>query len=206
MKKIDWVIIIFIFVLSIFTLKDLLKPGYFTSHDGIHQVPRLYYFDQAVRDGQIPPRWAGGLLNGFGYPLFIFSYHMPWIIAEPVYLIGFSIFDSIKITFIIGFLLSGISMFYLQRQLFGRFAALVGTIMYLFAPFRFSNIFVRAAIGDATVFIFPPIVFLALSKIMNSEKISMFWICVGAIALSGLLLSHAMVAMLYFLLVGVYML
>ncbi len=206
MKKIDWLIILFILILSIFTLRDLLKPGYFTSHDGIHQVPRLYYFDQAIRDGQIPPRWAGGLLNGFGYPLFIFSYHMPWFIAEPVYLIGFSIFDSIKITFILGFLLSGISMFYFQKQLYGRYAALVGTILYLFAPFRFSNIFVRGAIGDATVFIFPPLIFLALLRIRETKKVSLFWICFGAVAFSGLILSHAMVAMLYFFFIMLYIL
>jgi len=204
MKRIDWLIISFILILSVFTLRDLLKPGYFTSHDSIHQVPRLYYFDQAIKDGQIPPRWAGGLLNGFGYPLFIFSYHMPWFIAEPIHLMGFSLFDSIKITFILGFFLSGISMFFFQRELYGRYAALVGTIFYLFAPFRFSNIFVRGAIGDATLFIFPPLVFLSLIKMSKSRKINLFWICFGSIALSSLLLSHAMVAAVYFLFIGLY--
>jgi hypothetical protein len=204
MRKIDWLIIFFITVLSIFALRDLLKPGYYTSHDGIHQVPRLYYFDQDIRDGQIPPRWAGGLLDGFGYPLFIFSYHMPWFIAEPIHLLGFSIFDSIKLTFILGFLFSGITMFYLQKLLFGRFAAFVGTIIYLFAPFRFSNIFVRAAIGDATIFIFPPLFLLALLKIKEGKKINLLWISLGAIALSGMLLSHAMVAVFYFLCFALY--
>jgi len=204
MRKIDWLIIFFIIVLSVFALRDLLKPGYFTSHDGIHQVPRLYYFDQAIRDGQIPPRWAGGLLDGFGYPLFIFSYQMPWFIAEPIHLLGFSIFDSIKLTFILGFLFSGITMFYLQKLLFGRFAAFVGTIIYLFAPFRFSNIFVRAAIGDATIFIFPPLLLLALLKIKERKQINLIWISLGAIALSGMLLSHAMVAVFYFLCFALY--
>ena len=88
MKKIDWLIIFLITVLSVFVLKDLFKPYFYTSHDGIHQVVRLYYFDQALRDGQIPPRWAGGLLNGFGYPLFIFSYHLPWLMAEIPYIFG----------------------------------------------------------------------------------------------------------------------
>lgn len=204
MRKIDWLVILFIVVLSLVTLKDLFKTGYYTSHDGIHQVPRLYYFDQAILDGQIPPRWAGGLLNGFGYPLFIFSYHMPWFIAEPIHLIGFSIFDSIKITFILGFLLSGITMFYFQKILFGRFAAFIGTILYLFAPFRFSNIFVRGAIGDATLFIFPPLIFSALFKIREAKKINLVWLCIGSIALSGMVLSHAMVSMFYFLCVGLY--
>ena len=33
------------------------------------------FFDKVIKDGQIPPRWAGNqMLNGYGYPLFIFSY------------------------------------------------------------------------------------------------------------------------------------
>ncbi len=101
MKKIDWLILFFIITASVFTLKDLFKPYFYTSHDGIHQVVRLYYFDQVLKDGQIPPRWVGGLLNGFGYPLFNFSYQMPWFIAEPLHLSGLSIFESIKMTFLI---------------------------------------------------------------------------------------------------------
>ncbi|KKS45471.1 MAG: hypothetical protein UV09_C0037G0003 [Candidatus Gottesmanbacteria bacterium GW2011_GWA2_42_18] len=82
MKKIDWLILLFILVASAFTLKDLYKPGFYTSHDGPHQIVRFYYYDQLLREGQFPPRWVGGLNYGFGYPLFIFSYHLPWVLAE----------------------------------------------------------------------------------------------------------------------------
>lgn len=202
--KTDWVIIIFIIILSIFTLKDLLRVGYYTSHDGLHQVARLYHFDKALRDGQIPPRWAGDLLNGFGYPLFEFSYQLPWYIAEPMYLSGISVFDSIKYTFILGFVLSGITMYLFQRELYGRLAAFVGSIIYLYAPYRFSNIFVRGAIGDATSFIFPPLLFLALYKLKKLNKIDWKWISLGSIALTGILLSHAMIFLFFTLSVVLY--
>lgn len=199
MRKIDWLVIFFIIVTSVFSLKDLFKPNFYTSHDGIHQVVRLYYFDQALRDGQIPPRWAGGLLNGYGYPLFVFSYQFPWFIAEPLHLSGLSIFDSIKMTFLVGFMLSGVTMYIFQKELFGRLAGFVGTILYLYAPYRFSNIFVRAAIGDATSFIFPPLLFLALYKVRKSKNLVWTWIVIASLSLSAILLSHAMV-FLFFLL------
>lgn len=202
--KTDWLIIIFIIILSIFTLKDLLREGYYTSHDGLHQVARLYHFDKALRDGQIPPRWVGDLLNGFGYPLFEFSYQMPWYIAEPMYLGGISVFDSIKYTFIIGFILSGITMYIFQRELYGRMVAFVGSIIYLYAPYRFSNIFVRGAIGDATSFIFPPLLFLSLYKLKKLNKINWKWISIGSIALTGILLSHAMIFLFFTLSVILY--
>lgn len=207
MKRIDWLIILFLIIFSVFTLKDLfLHPGFYSSHDGIHQVIRLYYFDELVHDGQIPPRWVGGLLNGFGYPLFNFSYQIPWMIAEPFVLLGFSIFDSIKLTFLIGYILSGIFMYYYQKEVFGRWPAVVGTILYLYAPYRFSNIFVRGAIGDATSFIFPPLLFLSLFKLKNPDKKVYFWVGLGAIAFSGILLSHAMVFFFYILSITVYIL
>lgn len=206
MKKIDWIVVILIFLLSLFVLKDLAKPGFFTSHDGPHQIVRFYYFDQALRDGQIPPRWAGGLLYGFGYPLFIFSYHLPWFISELVHFFGLSIIDSVKATFFITYFLSGITMYIFQRELFGRFPAFIGTLLYLIAPFRFSNIFVRAASGDATAFIFPPLLFLALKKIKKTKSLNPLWVSIGAFSYAGLLLSHAMIFVLYSIVIFLYML
>ncbi len=202
MKKIDWLIIVSIIFVSIIVLKDLFKPGMYTSHDGIHQIVRFYYFDQALRDGQIPPRWAQGLMNGFGYPLFIFSYHLPWFIAEFMRVLGSSIIDSVKMTFLVGFALSGITMYFLQKDLFGRLAAVVGTGLYLFAPYRFSNIFVRAAIGDATAFMFAPLVFWAVWKLKNGWNWK--WVSVGSIGTAGLILSHAMVATLFLTIFAIY--
>lgn len=197
MNRIDWIIITIITLVCFVLLKDLFLSGYYTSHDGIHQVVRLYTFDQALRDGQIPPRWAGELLNGFGYPLFSFSYHLPWYIGEILHLAGLSIFDSIKMTFLIGYILSGATMYIFQRELYGRWGALVGSFVYLIAPYRFSNIFVRGAIGDATAFIFPPLLFLSAYKLRESTKKWWMWICIGSIAIAGLLLTHAMVFLFF---------
>ncbi|MBI4990761.1 hypothetical protein HZB96_01570 [Candidatus Gottesmanbacteria bacterium] len=204
MKKIDWLIVFLILVASFILLKDLFKAGLYTSHDGVHQVVRFFYFDQALADGQFPPRWAQGLINGFGYPLFIFSYHLPWFIAEVIRFLGFSIIDSVKYTFLAGFIFSGLTMYFLQRDLFGRLAAVAGTALYLLAPYRFSNIFVRASIGDATAFIFAPLVFWSLVKL--KEKVGWKWEVLGSLSVAGLILSHAMVAALFLSIFGLYFL
>lgn len=204
MRKIDILVLLFILIFSCITLKDLFKPGFYSSHDGINQIVRLYYFDDALRDGQIPPRWAGGLLNGFGYPLFIFSYHFPWFIGEALHLSGLSIIDSIKMTFLIAFIFSGFFMYFYQKELFSRLAAFAGTMIYLMAPNRFLNIFVRAAIGDATAYIFPPILFLSVLKMREGNHIKGIWVILGSVALASLLLSHAMVFFFFFLVLILY--
>ena len=200
MKK-DVLVFILIFIVSFFTLKDLWIPNMYTSHDGAHQVVRLYYWDQAIRDGQIPPRWINGLSNGYGYPLFIFSYQAPWMIAEPFMILGIPLFLSLKITFFLTFVLSGFTIYIFEKRLFGRFAGLVATAIYLFAPYRFANIFVRASIGDATAFIFIPLLFIALHNIVGKSKFDYKAVALGSLSFAALLLSHAMV----FFLVGLSM-
>lgn len=204
MKKTDWLVILLIIIVSFISLRDLFKPGLYSSHDGIHQVVRFFYFDQVLRDGQFLPRWAQGLVYGFGYPLFIFSYHLPWFIAESIRFLGFSIIDSVKYTFLVGFIFSGITMYLLQKEIFGKLAAVAGCALYLLAPYRFSNIFVRAAIGDATTFIFAPLVFWSLVKL--KDKLGWKWVVLGSLSVAGLILSHAMVAALFLSVFALYFL
>lgn len=198
MKKIDVLVILFIIFASLFTLKDLFLPGFYTSHDGPHQIVRAYYYHELINNGHFPPRYVFGLNWGFGYPLFIFSYHMPWLIAEIFAKFGLTIIDSVKMTFLIGFILSGIFMYFYQRMLFGRIAAFVGSLIYLYSPFRFANIFVRSAIGDATALIFAPLSFWAFDLIRTSKKINFLYLIFFAISLTALLISHAMIFFFFF--------
>src|SRR3989338_3664457 len=204
MKKIDIAILLFFILTSLFTLKDLFLPDFYTSHDGPHQIVRAYYYHQLLQEGQFPPRWVAGLNNGFGYPLFIFSYHLPWLLTEIFRLFGLSAITGVKMAFLSGFILSGITMYFFQKHLFSRFPAFVGTVIYLFAPFRFSNIFVRAAIGDATAFIFPPLIFWSFDKLISDKKINYGWLILYAFSLTALLLSHAMVFFFYSVGLSVY--
>ena len=194
MGKKSWIYLLILLISALFATKALFYSGYYTSHDGWHQVARLYHFDKAIHDRHFPPQWAGGLLNGAGYPLFLFSYHLPWYIAEPFVLFGFSIFDAIKATFIVGFLLSGILMFFYLKDMWTDEAAFLGSFLYLWVPYRFLNIFVRAALGEASCFIFLPLVFWSLYRLQNG--LNRKFVIVGAVGVAGLILSHAMIVYL----------
>ncbi|KKP60013.1 MAG: hypothetical protein UR52_C0001G0093 [Candidatus Gottesmanbacteria bacterium GW2011_GWA1_34_13] len=189
--------ILFLTIVSLFAMRALIHFGFYTSHDGWHIVTRLYYFDAIVRDGQIPVRFSANLLNGFGYPLFIFSYHLPWIIAEPLMLAGLNVFDAIKAVFILTYIMSGIFMYFWLSQVFGKKAGLLGAFVFLFTPYRFVNIFVRANIGEAVSFMTYPLIFWSIYNL--SLKKSFKWVCIGAFGLVGAMLSHIMVIFLFFL-------
>jgi hypothetical protein len=106
-----------VLILALLGVKALFHSGFYTSHDGEHQVVRLWQFHQGLLDGQFPPRWAGSLLNGFGYPLFVFTYRLPFWIGEVFYRLGFTLTDSIKIVFILTYILSGVTMYLFASDL-----------------------------------------------------------------------------------------
>ncbi len=186
----NWLYLIIVAAFSILGMKALIHPGLFTAHDIWHQVVRLYYYYQGISDGQIPPVWIGQLANSFGYPLFLFSYHLPWIIGIPFLEIGFDIPNTLKILFFLSFLTSGFSMYFFAKNLLeNKLAASLSAILYLWLPYHFLVTFVSASIGVAFVFTFLPLVFLGINLLKQGKRAGILMLSIG---LSGIILSHIM--------------
>ncbi|MBI5465191.1 hypothetical protein HY946_01120, partial [Candidatus Gottesmanbacteria bacterium] len=132
----------------------------------------------------------------YGYPLFVFSYQSPWFIGIPLLRLGLSLTDSVKGVFIIGFVISGVAMAVWLREMWGLFPALTGSILYLWAPYRFSNIFVRASLGEATAFMFVPLLFWGIWK-CRTEKRWRKGVILTSLGLAGIILSHLMVLIVF---------
>lgn len=186
----NWVYLIIIILFSLLGMKAMLHPGLYTAHDISHQVVRFYYYFQALNDGQFPPYWIGQLANRFGYPLFIFSYQLPWMIGSPFLWLGFDISNSLKLLFAFSYLFSGISMYFFIYELTkNRLSGLVASILYLWLPYHFLIIYVGASLGIAFAISFAPIIFLGIHLIGKNSK---FGISLFSIGLSGIILSHIM--------------
>lgn len=188
-----------VIIFGIFGSRALFHRGFYTSHDGEHQLVRQYVFDQGLRDGQIPVRYSRQLFNGYGYPLFMFTYRLPFYFGEVFRLVGFSFVDSVKSVFLLTYLLSGVSMYWFLRR-WGNAGATVGSILYLWAPYRFSVLFVRAALGEHVALVFFPLIFLA----MDSKRDSRTARIIGPIAIFGLILSHLMITQIAVLATGIW--
>lgn len=185
-----WIYLLIILLFSLIGIKALFHPGLFTAHDIWHQVVRLYYYSQSVNDGQFPPYWIGNLANGFGYPLFLFSYNLPWIIGLPFLKLGFDITNTIKILFILSYILSGFTMYFFVLSLFkDKLSALLSSILYLWLPYHFLIIFVSASMGIAFIFAFLPLIFWGIHLIKENSR---WGIPVLGIGISGVILSHIM--------------
>lgn len=186
--------ILLLILFSLFSLKALFQPGYFTSHDGWHQVVRLHYFNQAVGEGILVPSYISNLYYGYGYPLFIFNYQLPWYIGVLFMTAGKTVFEAIKDVYIVGFVLSALTMYYYLRSSYSTLESFAGSLLYIWTPYRFSNIFVRGATGEATIFMFIPLLLMSVDKII--EKKNYRYLTLGAFAITAMIISHAIVALL----------
>lgn len=182
--------LIIVLAFSLFGLKALFHPGLFTAHDIWHQVARLYHYQKAVGDGAFPPYWIATLAGGLGYPLFVFSYHFPWLLALPILRVGFDIPTTIKILFFLSYTLSGIAMYFLSKRIFkSTWAGTLSSILYLWAPYRFLTVLVSAQMGVAFVYTFIPVLFLGISFASDEKRKKL---AIGSVAAgtAGIILSH----------------
>ncbi len=185
--------IIVLILLSFFALKSLLTPGFYTSHDGETHTARIAQYFIAIKDGQIPPRFADSFYNGLGSPIFVYIYPSPYFMGAIIHVLGFSFANSFKILMAAGFIVSAI---FTYLWLFAVFknpkAAFLGALFYSWVPYRFSLIYVRGSISEHLAYTFLPLALFALTKLGTTKR--NIWIPVAAISISLVLLSQDLVA------------
>ena len=184
-----------LFGLALLPLFNLFTPGLPVTHDGQDHVARIANFYQNLAEGNIVPRWAGNLNWGYGHPVMMFLYPLPSYFASVFHFVGFSLVDSVKLVFGASFILSGLAMFLWLRGFLSGQAALLGSVLYLYAPYRFIDLYVRGAIGEHVAFIFPPLVLYFLFKL--SKKYTYWYLVGGACSLAGLILAHNAISLMF---------
>jgi uncharacterized membrane protein len=194
MKKL---ILITIFTLLVLvSISDLFHPGLPVTHDGQDHIARIANFYQNLSEGNIVPRWAGNLNWGYGHPILEFLYPLPSYLASFFHLLGFTLVDSIKLVFGISFILSGIAMWaFVEELLNDDYAAFFASSLYVIAPYRFVDLYVRGAIGEHVAFIFPPLVFYFLLRL--SRNYSLWSVVGGSLSFAALILSHNAITIMF---------
>ncbi len=196
--------LILVFTLGIIPLVPLFFPGLPITHDGQDHVARIANFYQSLTEGNIVPRWAGNLNWGYGHPILMFLYPFPSYLASLFHFVGFSLIDSLKIVFGVTYILSGLGMYLWIKNIWGEKAAIAASAMYLYAPYRFVDLYVRGAIGEHVAFLFIPFICYFLVKL--AKKYS-YWHFFGlSTSIAGLILSHNAMAVMFLPVIFLYFL
>lgn len=194
-----------IIFLALIAMRDLFLPGFYESHDGIIHVMRLAHFYSALHQGQIVVRWLSTWMAGYGSPLFIFNWSLPYYFGSLFHWLGYTLEQSIKMVFIFGYLVSGLTMYlFLKQMLRNTAASFVGALLYVWAPYRFADIFIRGALGEATSFIFLPLLFWIVLTLWENKKYRHIYLFSFIIALS--ILNHNIMSLIGLIASGAFVL
>lgn len=185
--------LILILVFSILIVWPLFLPGYFFHHDDL-QVMRVFEMRKCLDDLQIPCRWVPDMGYGNGYPLYNYYSALPYYIGG-VLSFFLSFVDSAKVLFFIPLVLGGISMFLLAKELFGKEAGFLSGILYMFAPYRALDAWVRGAVAESFALSIIPLVFYFNLKLIQKPSRSYF--IYATLSFSAFLLSHNIMTMFF---------
>jgi len=150
----------------------LLQPGYFNMHDDL-QMMRQLEMEKCFLDGQIPCRWVPDMGYGFGFPLFNFYPPLPYLVGQIFRFLGFTFVNTVKLTFLLSFVVSGITMYFFAKEFFGKWGGLVSSIFYIWAPYHSVDTYVRGAMNETWALCWFPLILLLSYKLIK-EKGNLF--------------------------------
>lgn len=184
-----------ILLLSLFAIGPALGSGYWWgAHDARHSVYFLFEFSKAIRDGVLWPRWSPDFAFGYGYPFFNVYGPFSSYVGELFHLIGFDLVSSVKISFALSLLCSGLTMYAFARRLLGANGALVAAVAYVYFPYHIVDVYVRAALAESWALVWFPLVFWGFYEcVKHRECVShprRRAVAVTAVAYALLFISH----------------
>jgi hypothetical protein len=186
-------------LLSVFAVAPLTYPGFFQTHSGFVSVFNLYDLERGLWSAwawvpQVAGPWQA--LSGEG--------RLPYLLAESLRWLGLGGEEAVRGTYILGFLASGPGMYLLARKLFGSSGGVVAALVYVYLPFHLATVYVRGAFAEAWAFALYPCVLLCLLEYV--ERRNRLWGGVAVLAYAALASTHLGLALLYALLVMVFLL
>ena len=201
----DYLIILFFAI--IISIPLISKDFNIYGDDGIQHIARLIGTSQSISEGQIIPVIMSKFCNGFGYSWNIF--YSPFTAYIPLI---FGIFTNsfeiiLKLFMLLISFASGIAMYeFVAKVTKNRYAGLLGAAIYIFAPYRLTDMYMRIAIAELASFIFIPITFHGMYNIFHAEEKNTKKSLVLTLGAAGLILTHIVIAMYVAILCLIYLL
>ena len=198
-KNGEYANIAIIFIVSIFVCLPLLnKNCNIYIDDGIQHLCRLIGTEQTLVSKQFLPM----IMSNFGYSWNIFYSPLTAYIPLIFRIFSFSFETCLKLFMFVVTVATGIAMYkFVIKITKNKNIAILASVLYIIAPYRITDMYVRMALAELTSFIFIPMVFSGMYSIINENKKSSLLI-IGA---SGLILTHTVVCMYTAILCFVYL-
>jgi hypothetical protein len=171
----------------------LLLPWVYDTHDGHYAFYNAAQFHQALRDGQVPVRWLPDLFGGRGLPHFLYYHPLSFYMAALFHELGLGFIAAVKGVYLAGLLAAGAAMTLWLGEILTRQAAVIGGLAYILAPILAVEVHVKGDPPAVLAAAFLPLVLLAVRRSLLGTAGG---VLVLALASAGLVLAHAVTAMI----------
>ncbi len=165
--------------------------------DGIQHICRLIGTEQSISEGNKFGAIMSNFCNGFGYswnlfyspltsfaPLIFRIFGLSYALCLKLFMLCITVASGFAMRSFIKTILDGIVDEKRREQI-----AILAGIMYICMPYRLNDMYIRVAVAELASFVFLPMVFDGLYKIINKEEKSYL----PAIGATGMILSHVMI-------------
>jgi len=166
-----------VFIASIPALRENLYGG----HDAIFHYERLRNVVSGFESGQFPVRAGGHMYNGFGSVTSVFYPDYSLYIPALLMMAGTSVQFALSIYMIGLNMLSAVSMYLCAMRIFGdRKAGVCAAIFYEMAVYRLTDVYLRAAFGEAAAMAVLPLFILGIWEVVWGDKQRWMTLTLGA--------------------------
>jgi hypothetical protein len=143
------------------------------------------------RVGEFFPAWGGGFNAGYGSPLLVFFPPVTGAVNALPVLAGMPVITGVSMLSLLAHLLSGVVFFGWARSAGYERSALPAAVVYMVAPYRLVDLYLRSALAEHWAFIWPPLIlWVAASKrIRPLSQVSLIAFLVAALLLTNIPLA-----------------
>lgn len=177
-----------IFLLCLPVVWSLIKSGYYYSHDGAFHLVRLGHFYNELTAGQFPVRYSQDLLFRHGYPVFNYFYPLPYYLGSLLHFLGLDLGTSLKLLMGISTVGSVWFLYLFLEHLYGKWPALIGSMLWAYFPYRLLAIYVTGSVGVVMSLFWVPLALFSIER----WRLPLF-----SISIAGLILSHNVSALMF---------
>lgn len=181
LHKIDINIILIIICITII-FSRLFLQGMIYGHDSFVHLFRIANMSNNIQNGNLFSKIGYNYINGFGYGTGIFYPQINLLLSSIIYMVINDVSISLNIYVYINSLLSGIFMYcFLKYKLKDNNSAIVGSLLYIFAPYFYVQSMIRGATGETVIFLSLPLIFYGIERIFNRDKYGNLLVIIGGI-------------------------
>lgn len=165
------------------------------THDGENHLARFMNTATAIRQGQIPPRFAPDILSGYGYPVLHYNYPLANLLAVPLVWIKIHPAVIMGLQLAMALLLASLAWWFLMRRWWSATATAGSILAFLTSSYVVTAMLWRGSIGEVWAMALVPVIAWLSVRYLERPSLLGWWGIVASLTAFGL--SHnVLVAML----------